>query len=108
MKKYNSQLFLIGFVMNIVRKFPLLLAALICAIVGIWSRQFLYAGAVILVVVLVWSLVQQIQIKHAVEHNDNPNFTPFAEAMMSDDWRKNIGAIIDDKINDSDDEPENK
>ena len=36
MKKYNQQLFWVGFLLNIVRKFILILAAVVLGIVGIW------------------------------------------------------------------------
>lgn len=95
MKKYNNQLFIIGFLMNIFNKFPLLLIAIIFGIVGIWVQfcQFVAVGLVLLIIV--WSLVQQIHIKHTVENSDNPNFIPFANAMMSENWKEEIKELIE-------------
>jgi len=99
MRKYNKNLFLIGFLQNIVRKFVLILAAIILAAAGIWVKSCLYGAVGILVLVLVWSFVQQLRIKYTVEHSDNPNFAPFAEAMTSENWKDAFAQAVDDTKN---------
>ncbi len=98
MKKYNKQLFWSGFVLNIVRKFMLVLAAVVSGIVGIWIKPCFYFGLGVIFVVLIWSFVQQLLIKHTVEHSDNPNFTPFANAMMSDNLKDEIEKLVENKV----------
>lgn len=98
MNKYNPRLFWVGFVSNIVAKLPLLLLASVLGIVGIWKRPCLYIALVLLSVILVWSLVQQLRIKYTVEHNEDPNFAPFADAMTRDDWPEEIRRLVEDRI----------
>lgn len=47
---------------------------------------------------LIWSFIQQLVIKHTVEHNEDPNFTPYANAMMSDNWKGEIEKLVEDKV----------
>ena len=98
MKKYNQQLFWVGFLLNIVRKFILILAAVVLGIVGIWINPCFYFALEIILVVLIWSFIQQLVIKHTVEHNEDPNFTPYANAMMSDNWKDELGKLVEDKV----------
>ena len=101
-KKYNPKLFLVGFMMNLIRKIPLLLIAVVLALIGIKNQVFLAIAFGIFILALIWSLMQQIQIKNTVEHSDNPNFEPFAKAMMSDNWKEEIKDIVEEKIQASD------
>ena len=98
MKKYNQQLFWVGFLLNIVRKFILILAAVVLGIVGIWINPCFYFALRIILVVLIWSFIQQLVIKHTVEHNEDTNFTPYADAMMSENWKDEIEKLIEDKV----------
>ena len=98
MKKYNEQLFWSGFVLNIFRKIMLVLVAVVLSIVGIWIKPCFYFALGIILVVVIWSFVQQLIIKHTVEHSENPNFTPFANAMMSDNWKDEIEKLVESKV----------
>ena len=100
--KYNPKLFLVGFLLNLIRKIPLLLIAVVLALIGIKNRVCLYIAFGIFILALVWSLIQQIQIKYTVEHSNNPDFEPFAQAMMSDNWEEEIKDIVEKKIQESD------
>ena len=97
MKRYNEQLFWSGVLLNLFRKFPLILAAVVLGLVGIWVKPCLLFALALLLIVAIWSFVQQLIIKHTVEHSDDPNFTPFANAMMSDDWRGEIENLFENK-----------
>lgn len=66
MRKYNKQLFFLGFLQNIARKFLLILTATILAVAGIRVRDCLYGALGILALALAWSLVQQLRIKYTV------------------------------------------
>lgn len=100
--KYNPKLFFVGFLMNLICKIPLLLIAIVLALIGIKNQVCLYIAFGIFILALVWSFIQQIQIKYTVEHSDNPFFEPFAKAMMSDNWKEEIKDIVEEKIQESD------
>lgn len=97
MKNYNKKLFWKGFALNVVNKFPLLLIASGLGIAGIWKRPCLYFSFGVLLLVLIWSFVQQLRIKYSVENSDNPNFAPFADTMASDNWQQELKKFFDDK-----------
>ena len=101
--KYSPKLFLAGFLMNFLRKLPLLLIAAVLAIIGIKNQTCGYIALVIFTSALVWSLIQQIMVKYTVEHSDDPDFEPFANAMMSDNWQEEIKGIVEEKIRESED-----
>lgn len=106
MKKYNSKLFLVGFILGISRKMPLVFLALVLGIISIWVEGCKAISIGLIILVVVWSLMQQIQAKYIVEHNDDPDFEPYANAMMSDNWRKDILKMVEERMKEyeSDDE----
>ena len=87
-RRYNRKLFILGFLMNIVRLFFIVIPALVLIVVGIRVKPCLIIGLALLAIVLIIALVQQLMIKHTAETSDDPNFDPFAEAMCSDDWQE--------------------
>ena len=101
MRKYNKQLFFLGFLQNIARKFLLILAAIFLAAAGIRVRGCLYGALGILALVLVWSLVQQLRIKYTVEHSDNSNFAPFVQAMTGENWKDAFAQAVGDPKNEA-------
>lgn len=101
MRKYNKQLFFLGFLQNVARKFLLILAAIVLAAAGIRVRGCLHGALGILALVLVWSLVQQLRIKYAVERGDNPNFAPFAQAMTGENWKDAFAQAVGDPKNEA-------
>lgn len=101
MRKYNKQLFFLGFLQNVARKFLLILAAIVLAVAGIRVRGCLYGALGILALVLAWSLVQQLRIKYTVEHSDNPDFAPFAQAMTSENWKDAFTQAVGDPKNEA-------
>lgn len=101
MRKYNKQLFFLGFLQNVARKFLLILTAIVLAAAGIRVRGCLYGALGILALVLIWSLVQQLRIKYTVEHSDNPNFAPFAQAMTGENWKDAFAQAVGDPKNEA-------
>lgn len=101
MRKYNKQLFFLGFLQNIARKFLLILAAIVLAVAGIRVRGCLHGALGILALALVWSLVQQLRIKYTVERSDNPNFAPFAQAMTGENWKDAFAQAVGDPKKDA-------
>ena len=101
MRKYNKQLFFLGFLQNVARKFLLILTAIFLAAAGIRVRGCLYGALGILALVLIWSLVQQLRIKYTVERSDNPNFAPFAQAMTGENWKDAFAQAVGDPKNEA-------
>ena len=101
MRKYNKQLFFLGFLQSVARKFLLILAAIVLAVAGIRERGCLYGALGILALVLIWSLVQQLRIKYTVERSDNPNFAPVAQAMTGENWKDAFAQAVGDPKNDA-------
>lgn len=101
MRKYNKQLFFLGFLQNIARKFLLILAAIVLAVAGIRVRGCLYGALGILALVLIWSFAQQLRIKYTVEHSNNPNFAPFAQAMTGENWKDAFAQAVGDPKNEA-------
>lgn len=97
-KKYNSQLFVIGFFMNLFRKLPLFLIAAVLALIGLNTPVCRYIAIGIVIGAFFWSLIQQLFIKYTVEHNENPDFEPFANAMMSDHWREETKDLFEETM----------
>ncbi len=96
--KYPINLFFIGFFMNLIRNFYLLIPAIALLIVGIWINWCLILGVALLIANIVVSFIQQLQIRKATLKSDNPNFTPWQEAILSPDWKENIKNTIDSVI----------
>lgn len=101
MRKFNKQLFFLGFLQNVARKFLMILAAIVLVVAGIRVRGCLYGALGILALALVWSLVQQLRIKYTVEHSDNPNFAPFAQAMTGENWKDAFAQAVGDPKNEA-------
>lgn len=98
MKKYNPTLFFAGFFMNIIKNYYIFFPGIILCIAGIWVKVCLFIGLFLLLLDIIFSLFEQIRIKHAVEHNDDLNFKPWAEAMMAEDWKKSIQNLVNDAV----------
>ena len=89
-----------GILLNIIQKIPLILIAAVIGIIGVWFRPCLFVSTGIVAVVLIWSFVEQLVLKHSVEHNDDPRFNSLTNAMMSDDWRKEMKDLAEEHTKD--------
>lgn len=99
MKRMNRSLFILGFLMNIIKNYLLFLPGVILCIIGLWSRNCLIIGFCLLGIDIILSFIEQTRIKNTVENSEDPNFAPFAKAMMADDWRREIQKLVDERIN---------
>lgn len=97
-RKYPTNLFIIGFLMNITKNFLLFFPAIILLIVGIWSKWCLVSGLVLLGIDVIVSLVEQIQIRNVTLRSDDPNFEEWQDAILSSEWQKNIRDLTKSKI----------
>ena len=102
--KYPVSLFLIGILMNLIKNFFLGVPAIILLIVGIWVKWCLVVGLVLLLVDLLISLIEQIQIRRAVIDSDDPSFKEWQDAILTSDWKNNIVDLTESKINDAADD----
>jgi len=72
--KYPVSLFVIGVLMNLTKNFFLFLPSIILLIVGIWVKWCLFVGVALLLLDVIISLIEQIQIRNATINSDNPSF----------------------------------
>ena len=100
-RRYPTDLFVIGFITNILfRFFWLFVPGVILLIVGIFVKQCLYIGALVLILDVIVSLLEQIRIRRTfLKESDNPGFRAFQEALSADgDWSENIRDLVNQKI----------
>ena len=97
-EKYSGGLFFAGFLMNLLKEFPLTVPALILCIAGIWVRPCLYIGIGLFAAAIVIALITQFRYKKAVENCKDPNFEPWANAMKSKNWRRETIDMVNEKI----------
>lgn len=102
-KKYPANLFLIGFFMNLSRNFYLLLPSVILIVIGFWNLPCLVIGVLLFVIDVIKSFIEQLKIKYTCEVSDNPDFLSWQNAILDENWRKNLQEMLDEKINDSND-----
>ena len=101
--KYPVSLFVIGVLMNLTKNFFLLLPSIILLIVGIWVKWCLFVGVALLLLDVIISLIEQIQIRNATINSDNPNFKEWQDAILSSNWKNNIMDLTESKIDDTND-----
>lgn len=102
-KKYPTSLFVIGFFMNLTKNLILFFPGVILLIIGIWVKWCLILGIALLLIDVIVSLIEQIQIRNATVNSDNPDFKEWQDAILSSDWKDNIKDLTESKINDSSD-----
>lgn len=107
-KKYPVSLFVIGVLMNLTKNFFLFFPSIVLLIVGIWVKWCLFIGAALLLLDVIISLIEQIQIRSATINSDNPNFKEWQDAILSSDWKNNVKDLIESKIDDTNDEDSNE
>lgn len=101
-KKYPMDLFFMGLFMDIfIRHFYLFIPAVILMIIGIWVKVCLIIGIVLLGLDIIIALVEQIGIRSALINNENPEIKDFQNAILSDDWMKNVGEVVEARLNSS-------
>lgn len=104
-RKYPTQLFVVGFIMNVLLRFIwLFLPSVILMIIGIFVRPCLYVGLGVLAVDVIVSLIAQIRICSAyLSESDNPDFQAFQEALSNDgSWKDNVMEFVNGRIADPD------
>ena len=106
-KKYPISLFIIGALINLTKNFFLFFSSIILLIVGIWVKGCFFVGIALLLLDVIISLIEQIQIRSATISSDNPNFKEWQEAILSPDWKNNVLDLSQSKINDDNDEKSN-
>ena len=107
-KKYPVSLFVIGVLMNLTKNFFLFFPSIILLIAGIWVKWCFFIGIALLMLDVIISLIEQIQIRSATMNSDNPNFKEWQDAILSSDWMKNVKDLTESKIDGTKDEESNE
>lgn len=100
-RKYPMSLFIIGFITNILFRFIwLFVPAVILLIVGIFVDWCSYVGLALLVIDVVVSFIEQMQIRHTMlSESDNEDFRAFQDAVSQDgDVFDNIRKFVEGEI----------
>lgn len=85
-RKYPPSHFLIGFVYNLIRYAPLLLAALIFLALGIFIKPCAIIGGIILGICIVLALAAQTnQVYLAKQEYDDPQINEFFDKIYGED-----------------------
>lgn len=86
-RNYPWQMFVLGVCLNfLIRNFLLFLAGIVLCILGIWFRTCLYMGVAVLILDLILSVIQQIEIRQEVlAESDNPEFNEVMDAFYGSD-----------------------
>lgn len=100
-KKYPASLFWTGFIMNLIKRFILLLAGIILLIVGNWVNVCSPIGAALLILTVILAFMEQIQIRNTMLNSDNPEFAEWQDAILSPNWKENIMDLTETKIKES-------
>ena len=106
-KKYPVSLFVIGVLMNLTKNFFLFFPSIVLLIVGILVRWCFFVGIALLLLDVIISLIEQIQIRSATINSHNPNFKEWQDAILSSDWKNNVMDLTESRIDDTNDEKSN-
>lgn len=98
-KKYPASLFISGFIMNLTIKFwYMFVSAVVLEIIGIRVSPCLYIGLGVFMADVIAAFIYQLYLRNATLKSDNDNFSEFQDAMLSHEWKNNIGELIEKKI----------
>lgn len=93
-KKYPAKLFWSGVLVNMLRKFVLLIAAVVLLVIGIWNTTCLYIGAVLLALSILSAIFEQLVYKRNVMADDSAEFADIKDMILDDDWDDNMKELI--------------
>ena len=96
--EYPTDLFWMGFFMNMTKNFYLFFPAIILLFIGIWNMPCLVIGWTLMIVDVVLSYIEQCEIRDGIKNSNNPNFDEWKNAMLSSDWKENVKDLLDSKI----------
>lgn len=97
--KYPWNLFVFGLFDNLIRCFWLWIPGIILMLVGISRKKLLLIGAILVSFALVWSFVQQMQIRHVfLTESQNPDFREIQEVISQEgDWKENLHEYLNNR-----------
>ena len=69
-------------------------------LVGIFVKNCLYIGLILLVADVILSFVEQMMIRNAfLTESDNPDFRAFQDALSGEgNWRDNLGQLMEERV----------
>lgn len=107
--KYPVDLFIIGFISNMIgRFFFLFFPAVILIMISSCVKVCLIIGLVLLGLDILLSFTQQLNIRNTTLNNNDPSFAEFQTAILSKNWKNNIKNIVENKIIEHHDEGDRK
>ncbi len=102
-KRYPLKLFLMGFLMNFLRRPLLLLLSIVLLIFGIWVDSCKYIGGVLLAIDFALALGTQIvYVMYTMRDSDEDDqgWTDFQNAVHSKDWKNNMIDFVQSRMTD--------
>ena len=108
MKKVPFPMLFMTFLRFVVHSYVLTSAALALCAVGIYRREFLYAGVAVLTLDVMIALFKTVIMKRTIENGEGENFKPWADIITgadgagfeSDGIERNKGGQFDPEIAD--------
>ncbi|MBQ7892294.1 MAG: hypothetical protein IJ359_09150 [Erysipelotrichaceae bacterium] len=96
-RKYPTKMFIFFVLMNFIsRHFYLFIPGIILCIIGNWVKTCLWIGLGILVIDLVWSFIEQLQIrKVALAPSDNEDFNKIMDAFCGPEGLEGVRKVLE-------------
>lgn len=104
--KYPAKLFWMGVLINILRQFVLVIAALVLMVIGIWHPVCSLISLGILVLVFIVAIVGQLRYRHTLLHSNDPEMESFRQTVLDENWQGNIMTMLGNVIKGSSEDRE--
>lgn len=99
-KRYPASLFISGLFLSLLRLFWILIPAIVLLVIGLFVKICLFIGGGLIALALTLALIDQIRMIYFVRHGNMPG--KWQDAIFSKDWKENVIALTEEKINESD------
>ena len=104
--KYPAKLFWMGVLINILRQFVLVIAALVLMVIGIWHPACSLISLGILVLVFIVAIVGQLRYRHTLLHSNDPEMESLRQTVLDENWQGNIMTMLGNVIKGSSEDRE--
>lgn len=93
--KYPAGLFWLGFLMYIVSDVLLFSVSVIMLVTGIWYEWALYVGIVLSCINVIYSFIQQIRLRNALNKSGDTDREKWKSAILSRRWLKKVDEVLE-------------
>lgn len=93
--KYPAGLFWLGFLMYIVSDVLLFSVSVIMLVTGIWHEWALYMGIVLFGINVIYSFIQQLRLRRALNKSGDTDHAKWKTAMLSKRWLKKVDEVLE-------------